>query len=656
VAAPGWLKALNDRFSAFSLSPPNVPTPEIKPVTRTYQFPPQFEVQGVLQMALWQGKLLILALDERSAPSSDARPDMASEVISQRARLWILDPAAQQPALFEPGLLPNNIQSFLLDQEKLWVAGASVGCLDLRNRSFHQFGLRDGVASGRFESLTSAGGRLFVTGDVFKLFSLESGASQWQQVDLPTAKFYAATSYPSRVSGNARWLAYVSGAAFLYDVSAATWTNLPDMALLDCVAADASGFWFGGFEGLHRYDLDSRSFSNMAAATNIRGLSPFSMGPYQFLGQPRVPQEAITSISDSIERFLNKLQMERTRVHLDRAQHKDAIDPLHLDWRMRGHITALAHDGEFLWLGTGRSTGGRLLLIHKPSLSLVGCCPTDGDVSSLTMTEHDLWLGTSYRKDKLTRIEKQPLLSIPRSQWLSLRIAPEERTRLVNNMGVRDRAMYAFYAGDDARVVELLGSVNPDKASLEEMFQLALAYDTIGVDRPELSRQWFERIISRYPDAPWAAAARESMEANDEQAIVRQRQNRLLAKYNRNHDGVLDPSERQAMEKDPEYQRETEASTQDQLESQLRAIFKRFDANGDGLLDQNEPERLRRDIFVYSEFPPKMLIGRAKIVAPLLTKSLPVADRLLWQYDINRDGALDMGELKALANDIQKRK
>jgi hypothetical protein len=43
-------------------------------------------------------------------------------------------------------------------------------------------------------------------------------------------------------------------------------------------------------------------------------------------------------------------------------------------------------------------------------------------------------------------------------------------------------------------------------------------------------------------------------------------------------------------------------------------------------------------------------------VAPLLTKSLPVADRLLWQNDINRDGALDMGELKALANDIQKRK
>ena len=57
------------------------------------------------------------------------------------------------------------------------------------------------------------------------------------------------------------------------------------------------------------------------------------------------------------------------------------------------------------------------------------------------------------------------------------------------------------------RVVELLGNVEPEKASLEQMFLLAFSYDASGLNQPTQARAWYERIISRYPDSPWAKAA-----------------------------------------------------------------------------------------------------------------------------------------------------
>lgn len=223
-------------------------------------------------------------------------------------------------------------------------------------------------------------------------------------------------------------------------------------------------------------------------------------------------------------------------------------------------------------------------------------------------------------------------------------------------MSVRDQAMYAFYAGDDARVAELLRDTHPNKASLEEMFLLAFSYDTSGVDRPELARAWFERIISRYPDSPWAKAAQAAFAENEQNHKTKAHAAGLLAKYDRNHNGILDAEEQHIMEKDPAYQREQNAWNANQLDVQLKEIMQQFDLNGDGKLDQEELDGLRAKVALFSQAPPEMLSGHKILVAPLLSKNFPSVPIIIQKYDTNHDGSLNVGELKALAHDIQERR
>ena len=593
-------------------------------------------------------------MDERSAPTSDANPDMAAEILNQRGRLWSLDLDGQNPVLFEPTLLPGDIHSFLLENDRLWVAGETLGCLDLKTRGFRQFGLREGLTSRDIHSLAFADDRLFATGDAFRLYQLEPGASQWQELKLPQASLSTGTGNPCLVAGNRRWLGYVAGSALLYDHASATWTNLAKLRQAHCVAADESSFWFGGYQGLHRYDLETRALESWQPPTAIQGFNTFSLGSYQYVGQRSVPAEAVDRMSETIRSVLKKLHEQRGLIHQEKLNHQAAIDPLHLNYRMPEDVTALAQDGDFLWIGTS-SHSGNCLLVHKPSLSLVSRCSVDGGITCLAVSGRDLWVGAAFGKQLLTRIERQPLLSTPRSQWLSLIISPEERSSLVHGMSTRDQAMYAFYAGDDATVAQLLGSVNPAKASLEEMFLLAFAHDALGLDKPELTREWYNRIASRYPDSPWAKSAQEFLAASEENHKLKARQDRLLTKYDLNHNGILDQAERAAMERDPAYQREEKAVRQDELDAQLQAIFKKYDRSGDGRLDRDELEAIRNTVRMFSEAPPSMLAGRKILVAPLLTRDFPPAAQILKKYDANKDGALDAAEFKALAVDIQKK-
>lgn len=645
-----WFSELNPQFSFFKLSPPAVLPADQKPDSRGFQFPPQFEVRAVLQLALCRDKLLILALDERSAPSSDPNPDLSAELRSRRGRLWSLPLDGESPALFEPGLLPGSLNSFLLENERLWVAGATVGCLELKTCSFRQFGLHEGLTSQGISSLAFAGGHLFATGDAFRTYQLEPGSSRWRELKLPPARLSSGTGNPCLIAGHNRWLGYLAGSVLLYDVPAATWTNLQELKLIHCLAADASGFWFGGYEGLRRYDLDRHAFESWQPPTGIQGLSHIPLWP-EAIGQPLGSEPAASKAAEIIERFLKGLQKERTRLHLEKANKKGPIDPLHLGWRLPSDISALAHDGDFLWLGTFN----RVLLIYKPTRSLVACCPVEGNVSSLAVSERELWVGTAYGRQLLTRMQKQPLLAIPRSRWVPLAISADERAHLVNGLPVRDQAKYAFYAGDDARVAHLLRNVNPDKATLEEMFLLAFAYDATGLDKPDQARAWFERIGSLYPDSPWATTAAEFLAASDQAHKTRERQARLLAKYDRNRNGVLDEAERRDMERDPDCQREAKAAQEDELDTQLRAIFKKFDLNGDGRLDSDELERLRSAVSMYSHATPQMLAGRTIPVAPLLSKRFPSVESLLKKYDTQRAGGLDAAGLKAVATDLQKK-
>jgi Ca2+-binding EF-hand superfamily protein len=108
------------------------------------------------------------------------------------------------------------------------------------------------------------------------------------------------------------------------------------------------------------------------------------------------------------------------------------------------------------------------------------------------------------------------------------------------------------------------------------------------------------------------------------------------------------------MEHDPAYQRTENAFHDEELDRQLAAILKRYDADGDGKLNRQELNLLRIHIETFSNAEPEWLVGRKVLVAPLLSKQFPTVEAILNTYDTNHDGALDATELKALAHAVQK--
>jgi len=594
-------------------------------------------------------------VDERSAPSSDSNPDVSAEMLDEHGRLWVLKPGEGSPTLYEPDLFPRSVNAFLLKDERLWVAGKTTGYLNLKTHHFREFGLADGFDLATSDAFGFAGDQIYAAGDNFKISGFDAAQDRWSNLPLgpPRVMLSSGTGSPFLLAGGRQWLGYVAGSVLIHDFSRNTWTNLANVNSVQHILADDSGFWFGGYGGLYFYDPASNALKRWIAPAVIGSLFLPIMGSAS-IGNPEMPRQNLERMDGQIQGLMKKLQQDRAKNH--NAPREANADPLHLGWRVPGEVTAMANEGDFLWLGVRNYFGSYLLLLHKPSESLVACCPMQvrDAISSLTISKTSVWIGTAHGDHKLLQLPKNDFLSVPQSRWVGLAISPEERARLIAGMSVRDQAMYAFYAGDDARVAALLGDLDPDKASLEEMFVLAFSYDASGQDKPELARTWFERIVSRYPDSPWAKTAEAALAENERNHAVRAHEQALLAKYDRNHNGILDPPERRAMEQDPAYQKEQKAWNADQLDIQLKDIMQKFDVNGDGKLDPEELEHLKIQVSAFSQAPPEVFAGHKILVAPLKSKNFPSVPAILQKYDTNHEGSLNAGELKALAQDIRK--
>ena len=655
VAIPKWITEIQPTFSLFRLFPPNALPLEIHPDMRTFQFPKQFEVQAVEQMNFLADKVLILAMDERSAPSSEPNPSVSAERLEKRGRLWILAPDADNPVLFKPDLFPETVRSFFLENHNLWVAGTVTGCLDLKTQKFQKFDSSEGFSLQEPGALETAGGRIFAAGDFFKVCEFNPLNGRWNELPKPSGNLFMNGGSPRFLIGNQRWLVYSAGSVLAYDVKIGTWTNLSNMAPIQCAVAENSGFWIGNDNGLQFYDPSKNLLENWHTADGFQGLMNPLMG-VSYTGGSEIRQGELDRLDGQIQDSINHLEKDRTEIHTLKLEKKSAIDPLNLNWRIPGGVTAMANDGDFLWLGVGNYFGNYLLLLHKPSHSLVAYCRVDarGKISSLLVSATSVLVGMAYGDQLLFQFPKAAFLSIPQGRWVSLAISAEERGRLIRGMSIHDQAMYAFYAGDDARVVQLLADVNSDKANLEEMFLLAFSYDSLGLDKPDLCRSWFERIISSHRNSPWAKAAQTALSKNELDHKVKAHKELLLAKYDLNHNGILDPAEKLAMQKDPGYQREETVRKREQFEIQLEKIMQQFDQNGDGKLDREELKRLRAQVVLFLQAPPEMLATHNIPVAPLLSKDFPSVSIILQKYDANHDGGLETNELKTFAQDVHK--
>jgi Ca2+-binding EF-hand superfamily protein len=650
IVTPLWVRQFSPNLSIFRLFPPSSLPMEVKPEVGEIKFPTQFQVQSVLQIGSLNDKLLILAVDERSAPSSEITAEVSAELLDQRGRLWVLEPGASSPVLFRVDLFPQSVSSFLVADDRLWFAGKTTGYLDLKTEKIRKFGLADGFTLQTSSALASVGGKVFATASFFKVCSMDPASEKWIDVAWPRGRVSGSSDFPVRMAGYNDWIGFATGSAVVCDAAQNSWTNLPGLGGFMNVTTDENGFWFGAHAGLISYEPDKKSLKIWGRPGTIQGMTPLGAN---YNANFQILQSEVNQISNKVQGFMRKMQKDRAETH-DAKLKGVEIDPLGLKSRIPGGVTAMANDGDFLWLGAGDC----LLLLHKPSGSLVAHFNVPGGprISSIAVSRTFLWVGTTYGDSgqRLLQISKDPFLSVPRNEWLSLTISPEEWLNLIRGMNTRDQAVYAFFSADDNRVVELLGGIDPAEATLEERFLLAFSYDTLGLDQPELARFWFERIIARDPGSPWAKVAQDALSASVENHRTKAYAAGLIQKYDRNHDGVLDETESAIMKKDPVYQEEQKTFGDVELQVQTKAIFDRYDANKDGKLDSDELATLVTVVRTFSDAPPEMLRGRTILVAPLLSKDFPQVPALLKKYDVDRDGTLSLDELRALANDIKR--
>jgi Ca2+-binding EF-hand superfamily protein len=650
VVVPQWLKEADPAQRMFHLSPPSVLPTVVQAHIEQVSFPRSFEVQRVDQLAVLGDDLLILATDRRSSFSTDLRGDGASDLLAKRGRLWRLSRAEKSPVLFEPTLLTNSFTRFLMAPGRLWLAGEVTGFLDLKERRFRGFGELDGLSLGPTELLAIALGDVLAAGRM-GISRFDQQRQRWTTIERPRTQFATAGGNYPWMCGAGDLICHMAGSAQVYSVTTGQWRQVP-VEGARCVAAEAQGFWFGGRGGLALYSPATSTFSEWPATGSMDGIAPFlrrNTGRYS----QRIGAHEVAGTSAAIQRDLARIVKQRTEVHPVSGQPKESHDPLGLTARVAGEVTAIALDGDHLWVALGDSPS-YLHLLHKPTMAWVGCHKLDRRVTSLAVEPQHVWVGTISPEMLLVRVPKASFFSVPRSQWTHLAISPTDRAALLSNMTPRDQAMYAFYAGNDARVAELLGGSPLEKLQLDELFILAFSFDVLGLDRPDQARACFEHIIERSPDSPWAEFARECIVDNDRNHAKASAERSLLAKYDRDGDGVLSTAERSAMKRDPAYETQQQAISNLDLDAQITAILRQFDRSRDGKLDPEELERLSRTVAVFSDAKPEWLKGKTVLVAPLLSKQFPPTASILDQFDADKDGHINETELKALARQIRK--
>lgn len=268
----------------------------------------------------------------------------------------------------------------------------------------------------------------------------------------------------------------------------------------------------------------------------------------------------------------------RARARLGRisAEIGRRLDPMTPATRIPGGVTALLRDGSYFWVACQEPTHSnrsRILLWHASSRRWVGQVAFALPVSALAADETHLWIGAETgnlpNAAPVVRLDKRLVTGIPATRWVPDEIPPDELGARLADLPVRERAVHAFFAGDAARVVELLEAAPVDAESL---FLRAFAHDVIGLNQPARRDGFLDRLLAEFPNSPHAEVVRSIRPKQTAVAAggaVAPALELLFKRRDADADGKIDATEWKAWRGDA-------------------ADMKPFDANGNGSLDVQE--------------------------------------------------------------------
>lgn len=494
----------------FALRPlewiPQFPAPRLLPAW----FPRDVPVRSVEQLAFAGGRLWLAV-----------RPRAETNLAAGSGRLWAFSPEINRLEAF-PGAITNEALTGLAGQAgQLWLSvagGAAV--LDTTNLWIRGYGQPQGLVATNFVGVEPLDGGVAVLSRNGGLFTLSATATHFSRAPGPTPGAGGPAVEPWGIfAASKQWVLAAAGTNLaLRNTLGPQW--LPVAGELDqgsplltspraqCAEGDGDGgFWIGTDAGLHWLDSETGQMENRFA--------PLPLKVAGGLGVTAAPGYQLTAAAyrQAQDRVMNGVR-ERMRDRARRARALGEGRPL-ANWvqptsRLPGPVTALLRDQTWLWVACTDFNGpqrSRILLFHRPSRRWVGWFPLGLPVRCLAADSRHLWVGLEDAAGRgvpvLVAVDKLPLISQPQGRWTREAISPEELGQRLASLGAKERAVYAFFAGDPAKVVELLapdGTPAPG-ADAESLFLLAFAHDASGLNQPDRMAGWLDRLRAEHPNS-----------------------------------------------------------------------------------------------------------------------------------------------------------
>lgn len=604
-----WQKSLPPLFAVHR---PSLLPPEFSAKIETIEFPERAAVTVVNQLLVQGDELWLVAEDEKSEGANVPQPDITTEVSAEASRVWTVSLAEPKPRLFQPVGAPRFVASVAKQGKALWLAGTGIARVEPESGRVQSFGVREGFVLGNTTSVcASEVGDVYAVGDSCRLLRLPVQGTRWEEISIRSGGARSwGTGNPLRIAAHQDQLLLIAGALVVRDSASSGWTNFGAIQRdTHAVAMDASGFWIASDQGL----------SQLAGSpARLRSWQPEAYPSWQApqwlttpslrwvgMSQPTVPgigsrSNEAEAVEGLLQRGFREFAKARRATYERRRAAGQTIDPLELSTRLTTGVTALADDGDFLWLGF--KYPGMVMLYHKPSDSLVGHVRLTDSVHSLAVSANHLWIGFGYRETKLARMEKRDLLAAPKSRWVANRVGPKEFSELLAQQSLRQQALLAFFAGDYPRTLAILDRENPNPTDVEALFLRAYCHDPMGLNQPAECRRQFETIIERFAGYPWERVARAALAESE---------------------APLDPAERRAKLLDKV------------IQNQVERLAAQYDRDGDHKLDRMEFGGFWLALPAYFQVTPPIRFKRG-------------------EYDANKDSFVDATELNTLAADLSK--
>jgi hypothetical protein len=444
-----------------------------------------------------------------------------------RGRLWSYDDTQGRFQPVRGPVEPHSVNALMTDAKRLWLGlDGGVASIDFETGATQPYGPAQGFVTSEVAGFAEAEGTVATLGRFGTLWFLPPGAQTFAR-----ASESASSEDPREPKP---WLDFTSSKEWMGTVSeslasfrhrqAQHWIPLSkefangnprtDRLRLRCIEGDGTGgFWLGSDAGLHWLHPADNIVENRFAPVQVTVPGGLGVAVTPGFKPTRAAQAAAR------QRVLGQIR-DRMRARASRAREnlslKQRVDPVTPSSRIPGGVTALHRDGPWLWVATvdGMSTNrGRVLLMHQPTRRWVGWFQVGGPVVSMTADPGRLWMGLDVTGSRgvsaLLVADRTPLVSVPQDRWVRDGILPEELGEKLALLPVRERAVMAFFAGQNDRVVELLspGRQVPEDLDAEGLFLLAFAHDLIGLNQPERLDEYLDLLRNRHAGSVYAELA-----------------------------------------------------------------------------------------------------------------------------------------------------